>query len=62
MFRKSEEVNRMREKKINKILNMHGYSSNYVFMHNFTPIDVGVFSVKMCKMKGFLHFARFCIH
>ena len=25
-------------------------------MHNFTPTDVGVFLVKMCKMKGFFFF------
>ena len=26
-------------------------------MHNFTLTDVGIFLVKMCKMKGFLYFA-----
>ena len=36
---------------------MHGYYSTYAFMHNFTPTDVGVFFVRMCKMKGFLYFA-----
>ena len=35
---------------------MHGYCSNYAFMHIFTPIDVGVFLVKMCKMKDFFAF------
>ena len=32
---------------------MHGYCSNYVFMHIFTPTNVGVFLVKMCKMNDF---------
>ena len=57
---------REREKKITKILNvsaivivhMHGYCSNCAFMHIFTPTDVDFFWVKMCKMKGFLHFTR----
>ena len=51
--------------KITKILNrvyMHGYCNNYAFMHNFTATDVSVILVKMCKMKDFLHFVRFCIH
>ena len=26
-------------------------------MHNFTLAEMGVFFVKICKMKGFLHFA-----
>ena len=59
-----------REKKITKILNasaivtvyMHGYRSNCVFMHILTLTDVGVFLVKICKMKSFLHFARLCTH
>ena len=36
---------------------MHGYYSNCAFMHNFTLAEMGVFFVKICKMKGFLHFA-----
>ena len=36
---------------------MHDYCSNCAFMYNFTRTDVGVFLVKMCKMKSFLHFA-----
>ena len=32
---------------------MHGYYSSCAFMYNFTPIDIGVFLVKMCKMKCF---------
>ena len=59
-----------REKKITKILNasaivtvyMHGYRSNCVFMYILTLTDVGVFLVKICKMKSFLHFARLCTH
>ena len=58
------------KKKITKILNasaivtvyMHGYRSNCVFMHILTLTDVGVFLVKICKMKSFLHFARLCTH
>ena len=41
---------------------MHGYCNNYAFMHNFTATDVSVILVKMCEMKDFLHFVRFCIH
>ena len=32
---------------------MHSYYSNCAFMYNFTPTDVGVFFIKMYKMKGF---------
>jgi len=38
------------------------YNSNCTFMHNFTPTDVCIFLVKICKMKGFLYFVRFYIH
>ena len=27
-------------------------------MYNFTPTDVGIFLVKMCKISYFLYFAR----
>ena len=37
---------------------MHNYYSSCAFMHNFTPNDVGVFLVKICKMSCFLYFAR----
>ena len=37
---------------------MHGYCSICAFMHNFTPTDVGVFLVKMYKMKGFFAFCK----
>ena len=36
---------------------MHGYCSTYVFIHNFTPTDVGVFLVKMCISQHFFYFA-----
>ena len=36
---------------------MHGYCCTCAFMHNFTPTNVGIFFVKMCKMKGILYFA-----
>ena len=35
--------------------NMHGYYSNCAFMHNFTPTDVIVFLLKMCKICYFFH-------
>ena len=41
---------------------MHGYCSTCAFMHNFTPTNVGIFWVKMCKMKAFCilqHFVSF---
>ena len=38
---------------------MHSYCSNGAFMHIFTPTNVGVFLVKMCKMKDFFFF--YCI-
>ena len=42
---------------------MYYYCSNCAFMHIFTSIDVSIFFFnKMCKMKGFLHFARLCTH
>ena len=37
---------------------MHGYCNTCAFMYNFTPIDVSVFLVKMCKISYFLYFAR----
>ena len=43
------------EREINKIINthatayMHGYCSNCVFIHKFTPTDVGDFLLKLCK-------------
>ena len=37
---------------------MHGYYSTCAFMHNFTPIDVNVILVKMCKISYFLYFAK----
>ena len=49
--------------KITKILNVsttvtvHICTVTIALMHNFTPTDVGVFLVRMCKMKGFLYFA-----
>ena len=36
---------------------MHGYYSNCAFMYNFTPTDVCVFLLKMCKIGYFFHFA-----
>ena len=39
---------------------MHGYCSTCAFIHNCTPIDVGVFFTKMCKISYFLYFARLC--
>ena len=32
---------------------MHGYFHNCAFMHNFTPTDVDVFLIKMCKISTF---------
>ena len=32
---------------------MHGYCSNCVFMHNFIPIDLGVFFLKCVKSISF---------
>ena len=37
---------------------MHGHCSICIIMHNFTPTDVGVFLVKMCKMKEFLYYRK----
>ena len=37
---------------------MHSNCSIFVNIHNFAPIDVGVFLVKMCKLHTFLHFGR----
>ena len=37
---------------------MHSYCSTCAFMYNFTPTDVGIFLVKMCKISYFLYFAR----
>ena len=36
---------------------MHDYYSNCAFMYNFTPTDVCVFLLKMCKIGYFFHFA-----
>ena len=36
---------------------MHGYYSNCAFIYNFTPTDVCVFLLKMCKIGYFFHFA-----
>ena len=41
---------------------MHGYCSNCAFLHKFTPTDVGVFLLKLCKMSTFFHFAQFYIN
>lgn len=41
---------------------IHDYYSNCVFIYNFTLIDVNVFLVKMCKIKSFLPFAKFCFY
>ena len=57
-----------RERKTNKILNayatvtVHGYCCNCAEMHNFTPTDVGVFSLKLCKISHFFHFAQLYIN
>ena len=37
---------------------MHGYCCTFTFMHNFTPIDMGVFWVKIYKMICFLYFGK----
>jgi len=37
---------------------MHNYCSIFVNIHNFAPIDVGVFLVKMCKIHTFFNFGR----
>ena len=36
---------------------MHGYYGNCAFMYNFTPTNVCVFLLKMCKIGYFFHFA-----
>ena len=59
------------KKKISKILNASATVTVHICMvtvaivHLCTilhPLMWVFFLVKMCKMKGFLHFARFCIH
>ena len=39
---------------------MHGYCSNFVFIHKFTPTDVGDFLLKLCKISYFFHFTHLC--
>ena len=39
---------------------MHGYCSNCVFIHKFTPTDMGDFLFKLCKNSYFFHFAHLC--
>ena len=41
---------------------MNSYYNFCAFMYNFTPIDVGVFFIKMCKITYFLYLARLCKH
>ena len=39
---------------------MHGYCSNCVFIHKFTPTNVGDFLLKLCKSSYLFHFAHLC--
>ena len=64
-------TNNKEKEKITKILNASAtvtvciYTitcSNCVFMYNFTLIDVNAFLVKICKIKSFLPFAKFCFY
>ena len=51
----------VKEKKTNviriysKCVNKHGYCSKCVYLHIYTPIDVGSFLGKMCKFDHFLY-------
>ena len=38
---------------------MHDYYNTCAFIYNFTPTDVGIFFLKMCKM-NYLYFAKLC--
>ena len=35
---------------------LHGYCSYHVYLHIFTPTNVGIFLLKMCKMGTFFYF------
>ena len=68
---KRERENKKSESEIIKILNAHTIVTVHIctvivaIVHLCTilhPLMWVFFFVKMCKMKGFLHFARFCIH
>ena len=59
------------KKKISKILNASAIVTVHICMVIVAIVHLCIilhplmwvfFWVKMCKMKGFLHFARFCIH
>ena len=62
--RATRETERRREKKLLNIkckcyynlTYMHSYCSNCTFMHNFTPTNVGIFLIKICKIKEFFIF------
>ena len=44
------------------IRDYYSFAKQFVYLHIFTSIDVGVFWVKMCKIKYILYFANFCNH
>ena len=52
------EITKIMYKSYNNWVCIHGYYSSCIFMHNFTPTDVGVFWMKMCKKSCFLYFAK----
>ena len=37
---------------------MHGYCSNYAFIHNYVQASVDGFLLKLCKTSLFFHFAQ----
>ena len=54
MMKKESEV-KERETNSNRAY-MHSYYNTFVYMHNFTRIDMDDFSVKMCKINHFFAF------
>ena len=54
MMKKESEV-KERETNSNRAY-MHSYYNTFVYMHNFTSIDMDDFLVKMCKINHFLYF------
>ena len=54
MMKKESEV-KERETNSNRAY-MHNYYNTFVYMHNFTSIDMDDFLVKMCKINHFLYF------
>ena len=40
-------------------VNLYGYCSNYVFLHNFPWLDVGEFKTKLVKMLYFFYYINY---